>query len=125
MLPVPSECSITLATQVRSEIMVELNLSNPLKKPATFSCLIDGAGLKGSANVTVAPGEIMVYSLTYFPLFSAPVHRGAITFSNPDIGEFWYQLDLEALESPPIELPEMACAIGGKACVSFFLIIIL
>jgi hypothetical protein len=78
VLPAPAECAIELSTQVRSEIKVELNLSNPLKKPATFSCHIEGAGLKGASSVTVAPGEILVYSLVYFPLVSTGLHSGSV-----------------------------------------------
>jgi hypothetical protein len=106
------ETLLKLSTVVRSEISVVLNLTNPLKTPAAFTCLIDGVGLKGASSVTVGPGESLVYSLAYYPLISAALYSGTIKFINEKIGEWWYGLELEAIESPPRALEDMSCALG-------------
>ena len=106
--------SLALSTLVRSEIMVELKLKNPLKKPCVFKCEIQGVGLKGDASIAIPPLETGVYKLKYFPIFSAKSF-GSITFKNSEIGEFWYQMELEALEAPPIFLSDMSCPIGRSS----------
>ena len=40
-----------------------------------------------------------------------------VGFTSESVGEFWYELHLEATEAPPIQLPEMLCPLG-KHCVS-------
>ncbi|KNC96854.1 uncharacterized protein SPPG_07686 [Spizellomyces punctatus DAOM BR117] len=110
----PPEGTLRVSTTVRQPVQVEIPLINPLDHPITYTAEITGTGLVGDENVTIGSNEELSYSLSFEPMLrmKAP---GTIKFFNEEIGEFWYQLKLEAEEAPPVELPEMSCALG-KCC---------
>ncbi|KAJ3044775.1 Cilia- and flagella-associated protein 47 [Rhizophlyctis rosea] len=109
--PPPPEDALSISTTVRKAVGVELQLSNPLDRPVTYTAEIEGEGLIGSKDIQLAAKEEKIYVLTYAPLLSSNT-TGRIKFMNPDIGEFWYKLHLEAKEAPPIQLTAMECPLG-------------
>ncbi|KAJ3113168.1 Cilia- and flagella-associated protein 47, partial [Phlyctochytrium bullatum] len=112
--PPPSEDTLKLSTTVRKAVAVEVPIANPLGVDATFDVSYVGDGLSGPQTITVKAKSEALYSLSYAPITSA-VQSGRILFQSEQIGEFWYNLVLEANEAPPILLPDMAAPLGKCA----------
>ncbi|KAJ3300030.1 Cilia- and flagella-associated protein 47 [Borealophlyctis nickersoniae] len=113
--PPPAEDTLNLSTTVRHAVGVEIPLSNPLDHAAEFNVEIEGDGLIGDAKIRLEAKEEKTYTLTYAPMLSSRA-SGSIKFYNEDIGEFWYELQLEASDAPPVRLSDMECPLG-KCCL--------
>ena len=97
---------------VRRAISVEIALENPLKDEAVeFDVALQGEGLLGDAQFSLGPKETATYELLFAPLLPGN-EVGSIVFSNPKLGEVWYELNLKATEPQAITLKEMKCAVG-------------
>ncbi|KAJ3053490.1 Cilia- and flagella-associated protein 47 [Rhizophlyctis rosea] len=109
--PPPPEDTLSIFTTVRKAVGAEIRLWNPLDHPITYIAEIEGEGLLGPREFAVNANENKMYLLTYAPLLSS-IETGRIKFINPEIGEFWYKLQLEAHEAPPVQLTPMECSLG-------------
>ena len=65
----------------------------------------------GDPFLMLGPSETATYELVYSPLRPGET-TGAIIFSNEEVGEFWYQLELTSQPSAVTSLPEMICEVG-------------
>ncbi|KAI9009865.1 hypothetical protein BC832DRAFT_591190 [Gaertneriomyces semiglobifer] len=110
--PPPPENTIKISTSVREPVEVELSLANPLEHPVDYAVKITGDGLSGPDKITVAGLKEETYTLLFNPMLSMRA-TGKLLFSNPSVGEFWYELKLDARDAPPVDLPEMSCALGS------------
>ncbi|KAI8929614.1 hypothetical protein BC831DRAFT_443384 [Entophlyctis helioformis] len=110
----PPQQVIPVASAVRKAVSVDIGLANPLQKSVEYRVFIEGKALQGEGLVRLGALEETVYSLVYAPLIQAK-ETGRIGFVCDEVGEFWYELKLEASDSPPIDLPDMSCPIG-KCC---------
>jgi hypothetical protein len=107
----PSERTVELESRTRSAVAADITIINPLDSEVTFDVLINGPGLFGEPNITLAPHETAIFELIYSPLIEGS-SKGGLTFLNDVIGEFWYALELTALAADPIVLEEMQCEVG-------------
>ncbi|KAI9205277.1 uncharacterized protein BJ171DRAFT_615867 [Polychytrium aggregatum] len=112
--PPNHEGTIKIASPVRTAVAAEIPLANPLDEEIEYQVAISGVGLRGEPTVRVGPKCQITYSLIYAPIVSN-VSIGSIKFRNDAVGEFWYQLDLESTDLPPIPLTEMSCPLGKCA----------
>lgn len=111
----PAESSIDMSVEVRKALDFEINLVNPTtNKVLVYRVRFDGLGLKGDSTIELQPSESKKYVLKYAPMISQS-SKGMIRFSNDELGEFWYELNLVAIESPPITLPEMTSPLGKSS----------
>merc|ERR1712224_655280 len=108
--PLPED-ELTIAADVRKAVSVEITLGNPLNERVDFEVVYNGEGLIGDAHFWLEPEESGVYELIYSPLVAGN-YTGSITFTNPQLGEFWYKLKLEARQATPTTLDHMSCAVG-------------
>lgn len=111
--PAEPEKALSVSCEVRSGCAVEVQVVNPLDVPATFEVAIRGRGLSGEPYVTVGPNSSATYELLFAPLL-AGTERGAVTFYNDSLGEFWYDLALEAKDAPVVLLPKLRCQAGSR-----------
>ena len=91
-----------------------MSLSNPLNEPITFEVFYQGDGLIGEPSFSLEPKTVGTYNLIYSPLM-AGVGTGNIGFLNEKVGEFWYDLNLFAEESPVQNLQLLECELGKTA----------
>jgi len=108
--PVPED-ELTIAADVRKAVSVEITLGNPLNERVEFEVVYNGEGLIGDSHFWLEPEENGVYELIYSPLVAGN-YSGSITFTNEQLGEFWYKLVLEARQAVPVPLEHMSCAVG-------------
>ena len=106
------EDDLEVVSETQKAVSVEISLGNPLNEAVTFDVALRGDGLIGDTTFTLAAGDVnATYELIYSPLV-AGVFSGSITFTNDQLGEFWYKLALVAKQAPPTKLPAMACGVG-------------
>ena len=123
----PAESRLNVSTVAREPIVVAIPLANPKDEDIFFDVSYQGHGLKGASRLQVSARSEKTYELTYCPgmlaiekmtagqlnsVVLAQKSMGSIRFTNDTIGEFWYELDLEALEAPPVSLPDMQAVLG-------------
>lgn len=117
--PPEPETTLDMHAVVRGAIGVEISLANPLDHAVTFGIELQGEGLLGPTTFSLEAQESGVYELVYSPLMAvgsaddavAP-QDGAVLFSNDEIGQFWYRLQLAATPAPAQEMKDMCCAVG-------------
>lgn len=110
--PSDAEGVIHLQTVQRTSTKKEIPLFNPTNEPILFNVDINGSGLSGEKTIRVNPQQEILYSLTYLPLCSGK-SEGTVLFQCEQLGEFKYDLVLEADPSLPVVIPIMECAIGS------------
>jgi hypothetical protein len=108
------EGKILLSSDVRKSITLVLNISNKTEKTVQYKILYKGDCLSGKKSISILPNSVYEYELTYAPILSG-ISSGYLMFHNELIGDFWYILNFEAKDSPPIELPVMECPLGKNA----------
>ncbi|KAJ3096695.1 Cilia- and flagella-associated protein 47 [Phlyctochytrium planicorne] len=114
VLPPKAEDNIKLSTVVRRGIVVEIPIANPLERPVDFEVKLEGRGLTGEGKISVLGKAEATYFLTYTPV-NPCLDSGRLTFQSDLIGEFWYDLQLEATEAAEVILPEMVASLGKCA----------
>ncbi|OQS03556.1 hypothetical protein THRCLA_04122 [Thraustotheca clavata] len=105
------EATLEMTAAVRSAVGMEISLENPLSHAVVFEIVLKGQGLYGPIEFRLEANETGIYQLLYCPLVAGNTH-GSIGFTNEDVGEFSYLLNLHATPAPPIQLEDMSCAVG-------------
>ncbi|KAI9363918.1 hypothetical protein DFJ73DRAFT_792715 [Zopfochytrium polystomum] len=113
--PPPYEERIVLETPVRSSLITSITISNPLSKEIVINVSLEGDGLSGQRDLLIAPESDENYSFTFAPLLSRR-SVGKVVFENDDIGLFWYELELSAIEAAPVVLPSLVAPLGKCTC---------
>ncbi|KAH9504693.1 Cilia- and flagella-associated protein 47 [Bulinus truncatus] len=101
--------NVTCACQKKT--VVDIAVRNPTQKELTLNATITGFDLSGPELITLQPGSKDVYSLTFAPSIVGE-SKGSIIFYNETVGEFWYELNLNAEPPIPTTLPPMECELG-------------
>ncbi|CAK4117218.1 unnamed protein product [Aphanomyces euteiches] len=109
--PPEPEATLEMTTTVRSVVGMEISLENPLDHAVVFAINLKGKGLYGPTQFSLEAQQTGIYQLLYSPLLPGTT-TGAIGFTNEDVGEFSYILNLHATPAPPIQLEDMVCAVG-------------
>ncbi len=95
------EQTLTLETQCRSAVQVDITVMNPGDEVSIFEVKLIGEGLIGDSTFAVGPKQVVKYELLYSPVL--PINSaGAIFFDSETVGEFWYKLKLKA--TPPDDI---------------------
>ena len=106
-----AEKAIDLVTIIRKAIAFDITVSNPLDKRVTFEVILNGEGLFGENAFTLLPKQTGVYELVFSPL-KATKQSGSIAFVHEDLGELWYELNLQADDSQSIRLSTLRAELG-------------
>ncbi|RHY34023.1 hypothetical protein DYB32_001211 [Aphanomyces invadans] len=109
--PPSPESTLEMTTTVRSMVGMEISLENPLDRAVVFDIALKGNGLFGPTQFALEAQQTGIYQLLYSPLLPGNT-TGSIGFTNDDVGEFSYLLNLHATPAPPIQLEDMQCAVG-------------
>ena len=107
----PSERTVPLKAKARTAVAADITIVNPLDTVITFEVIMQGEGLLGAPSVALQPQESAVYELIYSPLVAGQMSGGLI-FVNDEIGEFWYELQLESEEPDPIPVTGIKAELG-------------
>jgi len=107
----PPQQKYVLSTEIRKPVVLDIALKNKEKEPMSFTVNVDGEGLQGASEFTIAPLSDKVYELMFLPL-SVGRFLGSLSFGNVTVGEIWYELDLEAKEAAPKTLTQFQAEIG-------------
>ncbi|KAJ3327773.1 Cilia- and flagella-associated protein 47 [Blyttiomyces sp. JEL0837] len=118
--PPPCEEKIYLSSVVREAVATEITLCNPLDRQLIYNVIIEGEGLFGEREITLKAGEEKNYELRYAPILRDN-SIGRLVFENDTIGQFWYELHMEAKDAPPVTLPEFRAPLGKYAAQSIFI----
>ncbi|TYZ60320.1 hypothetical protein PybrP1_012273 [[Pythium] brassicae (nom. inval.)] len=118
--PPEPEATLAMRAAVRGAVGVEISLANPLDHAVAFAIELQGEGLLGAAAFALEAHASGVYELVYSPMQvtgdardgGADPGDGAVLFSNDEIGQFWYRLQLSATRAPAHEMADMCCAVG-------------
>ncbi|KAI9352744.1 hypothetical protein BDR26DRAFT_203341 [Obelidium mucronatum] len=111
VLPSPCVESLQLATTVRTAIAADILIVNPYDKRMIYTVNMLGNGLLGAKEIAIDANSEKAFVVTFAPLLSQK-SIGSLIFNNDEVGEFWYELHLEALEAPPVLVPEMSAPLG-------------
>jgi hypothetical protein len=107
----PAEKSVQLRAKARTAVAADITIVNPLEEVVTFDVIMQGEGLLGAPSVALQPQESAVYELIYSPLIAGR-SIGGLIFVNDEIGEFWYELDLESEEPDTIMVGNIKAELG-------------
>lgn len=110
----PPEQALSISSTVRQAVQVDIHVENPLDEPVDFEVIHDGSGLLGDPLLMLAPQEVRVYQLIYSPL-QAGAATGAVSFLNDKVGEFWYELNLDARAASPGVAEGIQCEVGRQS----------
>ncbi|XP_070190234.1 cilia and flagella-associated protein 47-like isoform X3 [Littorina saxatilis] len=112
--PAPPERVVSVTCACQKKMLIEVIVRNPTPQDITLTATVQGRDLLGPDSISLAAGEKAVYTLTYAPTLIGK-SKGSLVFYNEIVGEFWYQLDLDAQSPPPTTLPHMECELGKWA----------
>ncbi|RDD38935.1 Cilia- and flagella-associated protein 47 [Trichoplax sp. H2] len=113
--PPPPEKVFDVSCAVQSSCAIEIGIANPTDSDINFQVqILHSQCLSAADNLRLQSNEStkfrVIYSPTIIGTFSA-----SILFQNEIIGEFWYELKLNALPPEPTQLQDMKCELG-KSC---------
>lgn len=113
----PAESQLVMVTTARETVKLQIPLVNPLASTVQFDVTYQGVGLQGDSAVRLAPNAENLYTLTFTPILPLDM-MGWVKFSSSTIGEFWYELHLQASEAPCQRLPPLAAHVGQCAATT-------
>ncbi|KAK2169816.1 hypothetical protein NP493_1175g00013 [Ridgeia piscesae] len=109
--PQPPERTVYITSPCQKKVALELNINNPTNKVLSLEAVIDGPSLTGPNYIHILPSSKGTYELTYAPAIIGS-YKGSLILYNAMVGEFWYDLHLEATSPLPVTLPVMECELG-------------
>eukprot|EP00906_Rhabdomonas_costata_P029649 RCo041844 len=116
----PPEASLDISAHVRKAAAAEIEIANPADTPVRFTVQFVGDGLVGDSVVALNPGQSKLYQLMFRP-FSSGTWDGTVSFISDEVGEFWYQLHLTALEPEVEDLGLIQAELGKSKSVTVIL----
>eukprot|EP00002_Diphylleia_rotans_P025649 TRINITY_DN5079_c0_g1_i5.p1 TRINITY_DN5079_c0_g1~~TRINITY_DN5079_c0_g1_i5.p1 ORF type:complete len:2913 (-),score=444.38 TRINITY_DN5079_c0_g1_i5:284-9022(-) len=112
--PPPPERVISVESEIRRPMGVEIKITNPVSDPIEFEVVASQRDLICDPMVVLAPQETLTYEIIYLPLFVG-TRQASVSFFNESVGEFWYQLNLLSKEANPQDLGLLESEIGKTA----------
>ncbi|KAL5265854.1 hypothetical protein ACHWQZ_G006507 [Mnemiopsis leidyi] len=109
--PPPPEKTVDLFCEAKKALTLELSISNPTDKCVTFYVVCEGEGVSGPDTVSVGPKTEASYEILYKPTFIGK-SAGKVVFVSEELGEFWYELKLNAEKPRPVSLPQLSAELG-------------
>lgn len=88
---------LEIASHVRKLNITEIELINPLDETIKYDVNIFGEGLNGPSEVELMPKQSIRYQVYFLPLrvFNS---QGSMSFTNPRLGETYYEINLHGEE---------------------------
>ena len=114
VFPAAPQSQVDLEAHSLDSSTLCIPLSNPLKQKVVLNVFKQGPYLEGASSVEIEPNEKLKYELNFSPK-QVGKFRGSLIFQNDDVGEFWYDLKLTALDALPIVLDTIECEVGRLA----------
>ncbi|KAL8606797.1 hypothetical protein ACOMHN_049626 [Nucella lapillus] len=109
--PPPPERVIPVTCPCQKKMVIEVIVRNPTPENISLKATVAGRDLSGPDSITLGAGEKDVYALTFAPAMMGRT-KGSLVFNNDLVGEFWYELDLNAQSPLPTTLPHVTCELG-------------
>ncbi|XP_021363645.1 cilia- and flagella-associated protein 47-like isoform X2 [Mizuhopecten yessoensis] len=109
--PPPPERIMSVVCACQKKAVIEVIVRNPTPNYITIQAQIEGRNLSGPSSISLDAGEKDVYSVTYAPAIIGK-QRGSLIFYQESVGEFWYDLRLQAEPPPQTTLLHMECDLG-------------
>ncbi|XP_071134806.1 cilia- and flagella-associated protein 47-like isoform X3 [Mytilus edulis] len=109
--PSPPERIMTVECACHKKALLEVIVRNPTPEEIKLEVTIEGRDLSGASSIILGAGEKDVYTLTYAPAVIGN-HKGRLIFFHETVGEFWYDLRLNADSPPQTTLTHMECELG-------------
>ncbi|XP_072116671.1 cilia- and flagella-associated protein 47-like [Mobula birostris] len=113
-VPAPPEQRLCVTCAVQDSIDVKIMISNPVNEPLALDIMLNGDGIAGDNCLVLKPKEVAVYVARFTPSIVGK-SIGSVTLYSALIGEFWYELDLIAVQPTPLTLPELQSELGKWA----------
>lgn len=111
----PTLESIQLLGAVRSQAIHNVKLNNPLHKPVTVTCKVEG----GSSEAITAPASLVipaksegVLPIEFFPLVHREYNPIKIQVVSPELGSSTYIVKPVSSAPPPEKLTQVVCPLG-------------
>ncbi|KPI85567.1 hypothetical protein ABL78_5374 [Leptomonas seymouri] len=111
--PPEKEGTVELKTDVRTSMVAEVTVTNPLDTPLIFKAQRYGAGLYGANTFKLGPKAASTYSVMFVPT-QAGESMGRLSLISDSVGEFWYELRMKVTEAEPEPLPFATTPLGLK-----------
>lgn len=105
--PPEKEGVVTIQTDVRTSVAVNVTIKNPLPTPMMFNVRRYGSGLYGENTVSIDGSGTATYSCIFVPTHAGETD-GRLSLFNDEVGEFWYEVKMIVTESKPEELKFVA-----------------
>ncbi|XP_051915032.1 cilia- and flagella-associated protein 47-like isoform X1 [Hippocampus zosterae] len=103
--------TLNVQCAVQSSVAIEIPVSNPGGELLLLNVDLEGDDLCGADWVLIPPQETLTYKVTFSP-GKMGKSRGSVVFQSEPVGEFWYQLELYAIPSAVVTLPQACCPLG-------------
>ncbi|XP_077461697.1 cilia- and flagella-associated protein 47-like isoform X1 [Stigmatopora argus] len=103
--------NIKVQCTVQSSVAIEIPVNNPGVELLILIVDLEGDDLCGAGWILIPPRETLNYKVTFSP-GKIGKRKGGVVFHSASIGEFWYQLDLYAIPSAVVTLPQTCCPLG-------------
>jgi hypothetical protein len=111
--PPEKEGSVQLTTDVRTSMVAEVTVTNPLDTPLLFRVQRYGAGLYGANTFQLGPKAASTYSVLFVPTQTGE-STGRLSLVSDAVGEFWYELHMKVTEAAPEPLPFATTPLGQR-----------
>ncbi len=108
--PPDPEATISLETRCHQPVATELSITNPDDVAVQFGVELRGAQLFGDSVVMIGPRESVNYQLVYSPLVPGTGTGAAFFVSDDD--DFWFEIELTALDAEPVHLQPFEAEVG-------------
>lgn len=109
--PPPPEKVLDVTCACQKKLLIEVIVRNPTPEDIELKAMVTGRDLEGPDTIFLEAGEKDAYSLVFAPVVIGK-SKGSLVFYNDLVGEFWYDLNLDAQPPLPTTLPHMECELG-------------
>lgn len=111
--PPEKEGTVALVTDVRTSMVTEVTVTNPLDTALLFTVQRYGTGLYGANTFQLGPRAAATYSVLFVPT-QAGETTGRLSLVSDVVGEFWYELVMKVKEAEPEPLPFATTPLGQR-----------
>lgn len=113
---------ISVEEVVHQAKAIHIPVVNPMDEEVTLTChYSDPVVFLGPPTLTLAPRSLSQGEPTTLEFYYAPVEvgpaKGWVSLVSEELGEFWYQVEMNALSSAPRLLPPLSAELGSRTKV--------